>query len=77
MVRELQELAPQAASSRKLATLVARFVEVERGLDPAQRGVVERIYLNRLLWQAAPVRIAETWAIEHTVDTETLPLTPP
>jgi len=72
--KELLRIDPDDPWSRQLAALARRYAALSETALPAGEERVRRAALNRLLWKAFPATAAETWAVEHAIETEDLPL---
>ena len=76
MVEELIAIDPADRWSRDLAKLVKDYRNLGTPAVAEFAGKALQVHRNHLLWRKLPATVAETWAVEHAMPTETLVLSP-
>jgi hypothetical protein len=76
MVEELIAIDSADRWTRDLAKLVKDYRNLGTPAVAQFAGEALQVHRNHLLWRKLPASVAETWAVEHVMPTETLTLSP-
>lgn len=71
---ELLDIDPRDRWTRDLVKLVKKYRKLAKPSVAAFAGRDLQIYKNHLLWKKAPITTSQSWALEHAMSTESLPL---